>query len=395
MSSRLDASGLFHDATFGANAAMSGLVVMLAAAEAYADATRRAANSDVVRANPAKPVVFAAFAAEAWGYAGSRRFAAELADDETANEEEPSSATSSPLPTWMRGASVDASIELGQVGFARRRIPSAETRPKAFAHVNSASGAAGDALVAALRLGADGRDLDVRRATGAPNPDGGGFLLPPSSLFSLVRRTPRVPGVVVAEHDGAFVDPFHGGAFDVGLAAVDVDRMARLAATLAAALPRIAREGGDGATNGATNGGEGDAAEKISRRRRRVPGVRRRGSRRRRTFDGVPDRSIRRFRVRDGEATVDDVRDVSVEVRRGGGGADERSRGAAREKRRREVRVGIPRRRPRDARRDRRDDTKRDTVRHVRGVRRRRRRGVFERHRAARRGRDRGRGRVG
>ena len=82
-----------------------------------------------------------------------------------------------------------------------------------------------------------------------------------------------MPGVVVAEHDGAFVDPFHGGAFDVGLAAVDVDRMARLAATLAAALPRIAREGGEGATNEGTvsrarahgtHGDEGDAARRSA-----------------------------------------------------------------------------------------------------------------------------------
>ena len=271
VSSRLDASGLFHDATFGANAAMSGLVVMLAAAEAYADATRRAANSDVVRANPAKPVVFAAFAAEAWGYAGSRRFAAELADDETANEEEPSSATSSPLPTWMRGASVDASIELGQVGFARRRIPSAETRPKAFAHVNSASGAAEDALVAALRLGADGRDLDVRRATGAPNPDGGGFLLPPSSLFSLVRRTPRVPGWSspnttarssirsTAARSTSDSPPWTSIEWHVS------PRRSRRRSRESRGKAGTARRGG------ATNGGERRAREKISRRRSSRP----------------------------------------------------------------------------------------------------------------------------
>ena len=157
-----------------------------------------------------------------------------------------------------------AAIELGQVGFAGRRISPAETRPSAFAHVNSASGAAGDALVAALRRGADGRDLDVRRATGAPNPDGGGHLLPPSSLFSLARRTPSVPGVVLAEHDGAYVDPFHGGAFDVGLAAVDVDRMARLAATLAAALPRIAREGDAGRGGETETAAETAAADAVA-----------------------------------------------------------------------------------------------------------------------------------
>ena len=349
VSSRLDASGLFHDATFGANAAMSGLVVMLAAAVRTRTRRDGAANSDVVRCNPAKPVVFAAFAAEAWGYAGSRRFAAELADDETANEEEPSSATSSPLPTWMRGASVDASTPSSVrlvsrvAGSRRRRLDPRRSR------TSTRHPAPRDALVAALRRGADGRDLDVRRRDARAEPATAAGAFASSSLFSLVRRTPRVPGWSspnttarssirsTAARSTSDSPPWTSIEWHVS------PRRSRRRS-------RIAREGGEArrtkepiACACAWNSRRRRRRrEKISRRRRRVPGVRRRGSRRRRTFDGVPDRSIRRVRVRDGEATVDDVRDVSVEVRRGGGGADERSRGAARENDVARFGVGMP-----------------------------------------------------
>ena len=74
VSARLDASSLFHDAAFGANAAMSGLVAVLAAAEAFAAAARR---FDASRVRAGAPVgaapALAAFGGEAFGFAGSRR----------------------------------------------------------------------------------------------------------------------------------------------------------------------------------------------------------------------------------------------------------------------------------------------------------------------------------
>ena len=61
VSARLDATAMFHDVAAGANAAMSGLIVLLAAAEAYA-AALRAAEAAVApgeaKTTPAKRVAF-------------------------------------------------------------------------------------------------------------------------------------------------------------------------------------------------------------------------------------------------------------------------------------------------------------------------------------------------
>jgi nicastrin len=105
VSARLDASSLFHNLAAGANAAMSGLIVMLAAAQGYNQALQSYHQS--TSAVEAKPVVFAAFAAEDWGYAGSRRFA----HDVTATSKD------SAVP-GLAGRSVDAVVELGAVGLA-------------------------------------------------------------------------------------------------------------------------------------------------------------------------------------------------------------------------------------------------------------------------------------
>jgi len=67
------------------------------------------------------------------------------------------------------------------------------------------------------------------------------------------------PGVVLAEYDGAYIDPFHGSAFDSGPGAVDAPRMARAAAALARALAAMSLGGGDG------DGKAGTKAEAYTR----------------------------------------------------------------------------------------------------------------------------------
>ena len=51
VAARLDATALFHDAAFGANAAMSGLVALLAVAKTYADAIKKTRESHVYASN--------------------------------------------------------------------------------------------------------------------------------------------------------------------------------------------------------------------------------------------------------------------------------------------------------------------------------------------------------
>lgn len=67
----LDTTALFHEQAFGANAAVSGLVALLAAADALA-------KTDA--ATLPLQLVFGAFEAESFGRVGSRRFASELSN---------------------------------------------------------------------------------------------------------------------------------------------------------------------------------------------------------------------------------------------------------------------------------------------------------------------------
>ncbi|KAL3676796.1 hypothetical protein R1sor_026744 [Riccia sorocarpa] len=67
----LDSASFFRDATPGADSSLSGLIAMLAAA----DALSRVADVDQFQ----KQSVFLAVTGEAWGYLGNRRFLLELA----------------------------------------------------------------------------------------------------------------------------------------------------------------------------------------------------------------------------------------------------------------------------------------------------------------------------
>jgi nicastrin len=287
VSARLDATALFHDAAFGANAAMSGLVAMLAIAKTYADAIRDAraslaslefststSSDDDENAPPrlssetferalredAAPVAFAAFGAESWGRAGSRRFARLVRDatkalarlDESdANRASDTSGASfanvDALPLWMRDRSVGGVVDLGAVGFTHFT-----TEPTVFAHANEE--ARGDTrddlhdesssfpLVDSIeesfaKEDASGaanasRRLSFARASANVSE------LPPSSASSFIGNA--IPAVVLAEYDGAYVDGTFGSAFDVGMEKVDVQKMASLVSGTARALASLA-----------------------------------------------------------------------------------------------------------------------------------------------------------
>ena len=299
VAARLDATAWFHDAAFGANAAMSGLVALMAVAETYADAVRRARASlrrsaaerdanarvandapepetfDAFLSNDAAPVSFAAFGAEAWGRAGSRRFARLARDAARARDGEAASSDDETdgdvarvdvdaLPRWMRrGFTLGGVLELGAVGFAARTSSAAKANATTvFAHANAAAletehpkrGTARRAfpLVSALET-AFARDDAVANPTTGASPERSRVVLarasaapgvlPPSSASSFrsaEREEVSAPAVVLAEYDGAYVDGTFGSAYDVGIAAVDTAKIASLVSGTAEALVRLA-----------------------------------------------------------------------------------------------------------------------------------------------------------
>lgn len=83
VSAPMDSAAFFHSRAIGAVAEVSALVTMLAVAEAF---------GSVVAANRTRPLrrvpVFMGFNAEAYGYAGSRRFLNDIVNFECADEED-------------------------------------------------------------------------------------------------------------------------------------------------------------------------------------------------------------------------------------------------------------------------------------------------------------------
>ena len=279
VAARLDATALFHDAAFGANAAMSGLVALLAVAKTYADAIQKTReSSDASRFDAsndasggvssrsiaferflnedAVPITFAAFGAEAWGRAGSRRFA-RLARDAARNIDRVSvsdsnSSSVDALPRWMRrGFELGGVIDFGAVGFAAgRETKNNATTSTVFAHANAAARdeeKAGFPLVSSVEasfasFASSSNHLAFARASVAPG------ALPPSSASSFSPSREKlgeeklgvVPAVVLAEYDGAYVDGTFGSAFDVGVAAVDTSKIASLVSGVAGALASLA-----------------------------------------------------------------------------------------------------------------------------------------------------------
>jgi len=278
VAARLDATALFHDAAFGANAAMSGLVALLAVAKTYADAIQKTRESKLYASSDASndasnaisrsiaferflnedavPITFAAFGAEAWGRAGSRRFA-RLARDAARNIDRVSvsdsnSSSVDALPRWMRrGFELGGVIDFGAVGFAAgRETKNNATTSTVFAHANAAARdeeKAGFPLVSSVEASfassaSSSNHLAFARASVAPG------ALPPSSASSFSPSREKlgeeklgvVPAVVLAEYDGAYVDGTFGSAFDVGVAAVDTSKIASLVSGVAGALASLA-----------------------------------------------------------------------------------------------------------------------------------------------------------
>lgn len=75
------------------------------------------------------------------------------------------------------------------------------------------------------------------QAASASNPG-----IPPASLMSFLRINSSIQGVVLAEYDTGFSNPYYSSRFDNG-STINADGVASTAAVLAGALHRLA--GGD------------------------------------------------------------------------------------------------------------------------------------------------------
>lgn len=210
----VDSDSLFRSAAVGADSAMGSLITLLAVADILG-------NNTAAVATYSKRLVLTALMGEPWGFMGSKRLLWEMYNDVDTT-------------TGLNLDLIEQVLEIGQVG--RAGWPEAQDF-SFFAHSQQAP-AFGDprTLLEALQQAAQQTTeakVDVQPAA-ASNPG-----IPPSSLSSFLRVKPSLPGVVLAEHQGPFTNPYYQSQFDT----VDNIQPASLAAAavvLARALHGLA-----------------------------------------------------------------------------------------------------------------------------------------------------------
>ena len=214
----MDSTALFHDAARGADDSISGLVALLAAADAL---------SGVAPGNlPTRRIVFAAFQGEAYGAIGSRKFVADVANFTCAAH---LPATASPIGKrlCLSPLTVDAAFEsltlerIDQVvavhGVGSRASTGDLTVHRAASPASAALAGLATAAGAALATGASGR-------------------LPPTPADTFVAALPSTAAaIVLTRYDASFEDAYYRSRFD-GAENVNASRVAEAARVLTQTL---------------------------------------------------------------------------------------------------------------------------------------------------------------
>ena len=184
-----DSSALFHDLAVGANDGVAGTVALLAATTALAE------RSALMAALP-KRVVIALFNGESFGFVGSRKFIADLKNF-TCTKVKSDGSCSEPFKPDLQFQNLslsllDGVVELGQI---------AQHNNTVFMHRQRDGNVQTDNLIASLLASVPG-DNSINLANAAPDTPG----VPPSSLQSFIKNNAMTPGVVLADHAGAYLN---------------------------------------------------------------------------------------------------------------------------------------------------------------------------------------------
>jgi len=237
---RMDAvGGLFHDLSFGAESTVSGIVTLLAAAHALANAPNATALP--------KPPVFALFTGESWAYVGSRKFLHDLqhfqckkwADEEHTACEDPFAP--SLAFTRLSLNRTDAVIEASMLALTNQTV---------YVHREHDGNPATTALVEAIRQAAHGLPVTIETLSPEQTPG-----LPPSSLQSFVKTRPSIAAALLSDHADKYRTLYYQSHLDEAAAlssSPDVPSRLCAAATLLARSLWLAA------------GGEGEGAESVT-----------------------------------------------------------------------------------------------------------------------------------
>ncbi|XP_041576932.2 nicastrin isoform X2 [Taeniopygia guttata] len=178
---RVDSHSFFWNVAPGAEAAVGSFVVLLAAAQAL----QAAPGSQRLPRN----VLFVFFQGESFDYIGSSRLAFDMEHDK--------------FP--LRLENIGAFLELGQVALRNDSVLWMHTDP--ISRRNESVESQVQSLLAALRAAGPGAGLSLREP-GQSQP------LPPSALQRFLRARRGLPGVLLADHRGAFRNRYFQSIYD-------------------------------------------------------------------------------------------------------------------------------------------------------------------------------------
>ncbi|PKA47187.1 Nicastrin [Apostasia shenzhenica] len=215
----MDSASFFRDLNLGADSPISvyvicaqGLIALLAAV----DALSRVPDLDELK----KQLVFVVFTGEAWGYLGSRRFLLEL----DLNADSVKGLNSNLIEQVLEIGSVGKGLSQGATTF--------------FAHSEEDSSSTHEILdalqKASISLGTD--NVKIRKAD-VSNPG-----LPPSSLFSFLKKNSSIPGVVLEDFDTSFRNKYYASHLD-NPSNINSSSVAAAAVLVARALYTLASQG--------------------------------------------------------------------------------------------------------------------------------------------------------
>lgn len=252
-----DSRQLLHGGTAGAGA-LSGLVALLAAAEALGNATRSFSSSSPSSSSPVSNstspapfpgrILFVALAAEPWGFLGSRRLLWEARGNGGSGEGgsgkgeegekgkgQDDGAGGFPLGdvSWL--------IELGSVGDGSSPTSGADNSSRRlFAHPGTTEGSREGPAAALLLLNGPSPAAPV---VAIPDPSAAGGGSPPGSLWAWAAAAPNVSSALLSAHERSLGGAHSSSRWD------DARRLDPGAVAAAAAVAASAAAAGAGASS--------------------------------------------------------------------------------------------------------------------------------------------------
>lgn len=175
----MDSASFFRDKSLGAESPLSGLVALMAAADAFS-------HSDHFRSFK-KQVVFLVVTGEAWGFLGSRRFLHELDQQSGA-------------VAGLNATLIEEVLEVGSVGKGM-----SGGHMTFYAHSAGGSLAPNETFNALQRAQKSLKSDSIQILAASPLNPG----IPPSSLMSFLKKNSKISGTVLEDFDSTFSNEFY------------------------------------------------------------------------------------------------------------------------------------------------------------------------------------------